>query len=56
MSLQRWCSTALQKQTSTPVFYQSCDIRDGDAVESFVSAVVSRFGKIDVLFNNAGGM
>ncbi|PRP82214.1 trans-2-enoyl-CoA reductase (NADPH) [Planoprotostelium fungivorum] len=45
----------LENQSKTPVFYQSCDIRDPDAVESFVAAVVAKFGRIDVLFNNAGG-
>ncbi len=33
----------------------TCDIREPEAVEAFVSAVVERFGRIDVLVNNAGG-
>lgn len=32
-----------------------CDIRDPDQVAAFVGQVLERFGKIDVLINNAGG-
>ena len=37
------------------VFAQVCDIRDGEAVSQFVSAVIETFGRVDVLINNAGG-
>src|SRR6185295_6527914 len=33
----------------------SCDIRDAEQVATFVSAVLDRFGHVDVLVNNAGG-
>jgi NAD(P)-dependent dehydrogenase (short-subunit alcohol dehydrogenase family) len=33
----------------------SCDIREPEAVARFVGEVLDRFGKIDVLVNNAGG-
>jgi citronellol/citronellal dehydrogenase len=33
----------------------SCDIRDPDQVARFVGEVLDRFGRIDVLVNNAGG-
>lgn len=32
-----------------------CDIREPELIASFVDAVVDRFGRIDVLVNNAGG-
>jgi 3-oxoacyl-[acyl-carrier protein] reductase len=35
-------------------FEATCDIRDPDAVKAFVQAVLDRFGRIDVLVNNAG--
>lgn len=32
-----------------------CDIRDAEAISGYVDAVLERFGRIDVLINNAGG-
>lgn len=37
------------------VLARACDIREPDQVSAFVAAVIERFGKIDVLVNNAGG-
>ncbi|MGI9020862.1 MAG: SDR family oxidoreductase [Solirubrobacterales bacterium] len=34
---------------------QALDIRDSDAVDSFVACVLERHGRIDTLVNNAGG-
>jgi citronellol/citronellal dehydrogenase len=34
---------------------QPCDIREQAQVEAFVDAVVTRYGAVDVLVNNAGG-
>ncbi|HET9731149.1 MAG TPA: SDR family oxidoreductase [Acidimicrobiales bacterium] len=35
--------------------FRVCDVRDPDQVASLVSAVSDRFGRIDVVVNNAGG-
>ncbi len=36
-------------------FGAPCDIREPEAIASYVDAVIERFGRIDVLINNAGG-
>ena len=36
-------------------FAAPCDIREPEAISAYVDAVVERFGRIDVLINNAGG-
>ncbi len=37
-----------------PGFAQSCDVRDERSVSEFFAAVKQRFGRVDVLVNNAG--
>ncbi len=37
------------------VLHATADIREPDAVNAFVDAVRARFGRVDVLINNAGG-
>lgn len=37
------------------VFHDTCDTREVERVSAFVAAVKQRFGRIDVLVNNAGG-
>lgn len=37
------------------VFHAACDTREPERVAAFVTAVKQRFGRIDVLVNNAGG-
>jgi citronellol/citronellal dehydrogenase len=37
------------------LFGGSCDIREPDQIAAFVGSVIERFGRIDVLVNNAGG-
>lgn len=41
--------------TGAEVWHAPLDIRDEDAVGPWVAGVVERFGRIDVLVNNAGG-
>lgn len=36
-------------------FHQICDQCNSEEIEAFVSETVSRFGRVDVLINNAGG-
>lgn len=38
-----------------PYEFHSCDVRDPQAVEQMVAAVVDRHGRLDVVVNNAGG-
>uniref|UniRef100_A0A0K6S6R6 Oxidoreductase n=1 Tax=Chromera velia CCMP2878 TaxID=1169474 RepID=A0A0K6S6R6_9ALVE len=50
-------ATASRLREDTPsveVLEVTCDITDSEQVEQAVSSVVSKFGRIDLLFNNAG--
>jgi len=38
-----------------PVITAELDVRDAPAVDTFVEAVVAKFGHVDILVNNAGG-
>ncbi|MHB9879382.1 SDR family oxidoreductase [Pacificimonas sp. ICDLI1SI03] len=35
--------------------FVACDIRDPEAAKTFVDGVADRFGRLDILINNAGG-
>jgi len=54
-------SEPLQKAVSeleakgVTAFGAPCDIREPDAIAAYVDSVLERFGRIDVLVNNAGG-
>jgi NAD(P)-dependent dehydrogenase (short-subunit alcohol dehydrogenase family) len=40
---------------ASQIFGSACDIREPSSVASYVGSVLERFGRIDVLINNAGG-
>ncbi|MFO0554994.1 MAG: SDR family oxidoreductase [Polyangiaceae bacterium] len=46
---------ALVPGSAERLFALPCDIREPDSVAAFVAAVKDRFGRVDVLVNNAGG-
>ncbi|KAJ1933840.1 hypothetical protein FBU59_005895 [Linderina macrospora] len=39
---------------STVAVFQTCDVRDPDALQSLLDLAVSEFGRLDILINNAG--
>src|SRR5437763_17040191 len=41
--------------TGQPVFARRLDVRDRDAVASFLADVAAEYGRVDILVNNAGG-
>ena len=45
----------IQKSTGREVFHEALDVTDSAAVASFVSAVESRFGRLDICVTNSGG-
>lgn len=46
-------ATALAKELGERVEYRRCDIADHDSLPALVDACVQKFGRIDVLVNNA---
>ncbi|HVZ16123.1 MAG TPA: SDR family NAD(P)-dependent oxidoreductase [Terriglobales bacterium] len=44
----------IQRKFGVEVLAEVCDVTNNDDVEEFLTAVLSRFGQIDVLINNAG--
>ncbi|MEG1020856.1 MAG: SDR family oxidoreductase [Myroides sp.] len=48
-------ATELEKQTGGTCLPIACDVRHYDQVESMLQHVLSAFGKVDVLLNNAAG-
>lgn len=45
----------LKAETGGDVHYQVCDVRDYLAVEKMLGNTIEKFGKIDILVNNAAG-
>lgn len=48
-------ATELEKQTGGTCLPIACDVRHYDQVENMLQQVLSAFGKVDVLLNNAAG-
>lgn len=48
-------SEALPSDLDDGVYAATCDIREPDQIERYVGALLERWGRIDVLVNNAGG-
>lgn len=48
-------ATEMSAETAGEVFAVACDVRDPEAVKVMVDAVEAKFGRIDVLLNNAAG-
>ncbi|MHC4664212.1 MAG: SDR family oxidoreductase [Planctomycetota bacterium] len=45
----------ISEETGVDVLHRVCDVSKADDISAFIGAVTDRFGRIDVLFVNAGG-
>jgi citronellol/citronellal dehydrogenase len=52
---EHWEGTVAELLQHGEALGEECDIREPPQVERFVAGVLARFGRIDVLVNNAGG-
>jgi len=48
-------ATEIQQLTGNEVIALSVDVSHGDAVTDFITRAAAKFGRIDILLNNAGG-
>ncbi|ESQ45346.1 hypothetical protein EUTSA_v10010941mg [Eutrema salsugineum] len=44
----------IMEETNSTIFHKSCDVSVEADVENLVNVTVSRYGRLDILFNNAG--
>lgn len=49
------CGRRSPEEAGLPGRFVSCDVRDPEAVADMMGRVVERFGRLDVVVNNAGG-
>lgn len=54
-SADKLTAAAAELRGATDVVAQPCDIREPAQVEAFIKAVMTAFGRIDIVVNNAGG-
>lgn len=48
-------AASIEKSTGKEVFHRALDVTDSTAVASFVEAVETRFGRVDICVTNSGG-
>jgi 3-oxoacyl-[acyl-carrier protein] reductase len=48
-------SGEIRAETGVDVLAMTCDMSRADDIERFVAAAVERFGRLDIIVNNAGG-
>ena len=51
----RDAAAAMQSQFGGQIFYMSCDVREPEQIEKMLDTVIERYGRINVLVNNAAG-
>jgi short-subunit dehydrogenase len=49
-----WAQESMEREFGNRIYARVCDVANNDEVGDFISAVLSRFNRIDVLINNAG--
>jgi short-subunit dehydrogenase len=49
-----WAKEEIERKYGAEVFQQVCDVAVSDDAADFIDVVLARFGRIDVLINNAG--
>ena len=49
-----WAQESMEREFGNRIYARVCDVTNNDEVGEFITAVLSRFNRIDVLINNAG--